>query len=140
MADFVSQEKRSRIMRGSKSRDTQPEILVRRALHRLGYRFRIDRKDLPGTPDIVLPKHGLVIFVHGCFWHQHEGCKDGRKPQSNSGFWEAKFAKNLLRDESNQRALRGLSWRVEVIWECETRSTERLQERIFELFASRPPL
>lgn len=140
MVDFVSKEKRSRIMRGSRSRDTQPEILVRRALHRLGYRFRIHRKDLPGKPDIVLPKHGLVIFVHGCFWHQHQGCKDGRMPQSNKDFWAEKFAKNLARDDRDQRALCVLGWHVGVIWECESRSPERLEAKISELFASRSPL
>lgn len=140
LVDFVSKEKRSRIMRGSRSRDTQPEILVRRALHRLGYRFRIHRKDLPGKPDIVLPKHGLVIFVHGCFWHQHKGCKDGRIPQSNKDFWAEKFAKNLARDDRDRGVLRELGWRVEVIWECESRSPERLEAKISELFASRLPL
>lgn len=135
MVDFVSQEKRSKIMRGVKSVDTKPEMLVRRAMHRLGYRFRLHRKDLPGRPDIVLPRHNLVVFVHGCFWHQHTGCKDGRLPSSNTEFWVRKFSANQARDAKHIAALKELGWRVEVIWECQTRDPDRLNARLSELFA-----
>ncbi|MDE0306166.1 MAG: very short patch repair endonuclease [Albidovulum sp.] len=135
MVDFVSQEMRSKIMRGVKSVDTKPEMLVRRAMHRLGYRFRIHRKDLPGKPDIVLPRHNLVVFVHGCFWHQHSGCKDGRMPSSNTEFWEQKFSANRARDAIHTAALMELGWRVEVIWECQTLDPGRLSARLAEMFA-----
>lgn len=138
MADFVSKEKRSRIMRGVKGANTKPEIIVRRALHRRGFRFRVHRKDLPGKPDIVLPRYRTVIFVHGCFWHQHEGCKDGRRPTSNVEFWDKKFETNRARDERNTQALQSLGWHVEVIWECEARDPEKLSERIEEIFAPTP--
>lgn len=135
MVDFVSKEKRSKIMRGVRSVDTKPERLVRRTMHRLGYRFRIHRKDLPGKPDIVLPRHNLVVFVHGCFWHQHSGCKDGRIPSSNTEFWERKFSANRARDAKHTAALKGLGWRVEVIWECQARDPDRLSARLAEVFA-----
>lgn len=135
MVDFVSQEKRSKIMRGVKSVDTKPEMLVRCAMHRLGYRFRLHKKDLPGKPDIVLPRHHLVVFVHGCFWHQHTGCKDGRIPSSNTDFWVRKFSATQTRDAKHIAALQELGWRVEVIWECQARDPDRLHARLNELFA-----
>lgn len=119
MPDFVTPEKRSKIMRGVKQAHTQPELLVRRALHAQGYRFRLHRKDLAGRPDIVLPKHGLAIFVHGCFWHQHAGCKDGRLPTSNEAYWTPKLKRNVERDREKSLALMQLGWRVAVVWECE---------------------
>jgi DNA mismatch endonuclease, patch repair protein len=122
MADFVSPEKRSKIMRGVKQAHTQPELLVRRALHSRGYRFRLHRKDLPGRPDIVLPKYKLAIFVHGCFWHQHAGCKDGRLPTSNEAYWTPKLKRNKERDLEKAAALKAAGWQVANIWECETRA------------------
>jgi len=107
-------------MRANKPANTRPEIRVRKVLHALGYRFRVHLKDLPGKPDIVLPKHNLVIFVHGCFWHQHPDCYLASKPRTRQQFWAEKFEKNRLRDKRNQLALEELGWRVEVIWECET--------------------
>ena len=118
MTDNVSQEKRSKIMRGSVSKDTKPEKIVRSWLHSRGYRFRKNRKDLPGKPDIVMPKYNLVIFVHGCFWHQH-GCKISNKPESNVSFWEEKFRRNRERDRENVDACHELGRQVLILWECQ---------------------
>ena len=113
-------------MRANKPANTRPEIRVRSALHAMGLRFRIHRKDLPGKPDIVLPRHNLAIFVHGCFWHQHPGCKLASRPRTRQEFWEAKFQANRLRDKRNQLALEEMGWRVEVVWECETMDKAQL--------------
>lgn len=102
-----------------RNRDTKPEIQVRSILHRMGYRFRLHRKDLPGRPDIVLPKFRTVILVHGCFWHRHESCPRAAVPSTRRDFWKAKFERNVKRDEEVQGALRALGWRVIVVWECE---------------------
>ena len=109
------------------SRDTKPELVVRSALHRMGYRFRLHRKDLPGTPDIVLPRHGTVIFVHGCFWHRHKGCSACYTPKTRTEFWKKKFGDNVRRDRRNTRLLRQRGWKVFVVWECETGSDSKLQ-------------
>lgn len=136
--DFVTKEKRSAIMRGVKPLNTKPEIRVRSLLHRLGYRFRVHVAKLPGKPDIVLPKHGLVIFVHGCFWHQHASCAEGqRRPTSNTAFWDKKFTANLMRDRKHENALQEQGWCVAVIWECETRSEKALAEAIRSAFSKR---
>lgn len=102
-----------------RSKNTKPEIILRSALHQHGYRFRIHKKDLPGKPDIVLPKHNTVIFVHGCFWHYHEDCREGRIPDTNSKFWKEKLSKNVERDKRHQKQCKDLGWRVMVVWECE---------------------
>lgn len=128
--DFVSKEKRSKIMRSIHSKDTKPEITVRSVLHRLGYRFRVHKKELPGKPDICLPKYRTVIFVHGCFWHHHTKCKEGHFPQSNATFWRHKLKKNIERDKVNQKTLRRLGWKVIVIWECETKDNSYLKKSI----------
>ncbi|MER9585249.1 DNA mismatch endonuclease Vsr [Mesorhizobium sp. M0276] len=107
-----------------RSKDTKPEITVRRALHRLGYRFRLHRRDLPGTPDIVLRRHRTIILVHGCFWHQHDGCRDARMPRTRQDYWSAKFQRNSERDAKITAALTALGWRVLVIWECDARKPE----------------
>ncbi|WP_455957653.1 very short patch repair endonuclease [Methylorubrum aminovorans] len=117
--DAPVSSQRSRNMRAVRRADTKPELIVRRALHHAGYRFRLHRADLPGRPDIVLPKHRLVIFVHGCFWHRHEGCRRATTPKTRAEFWMAKFASNVARDERSMRQLRELGWRVVVVWECE---------------------
>jgi len=109
-----------------KGRDTKPEILVRSVVHRMGYRFRVHRKDLPGNPDIVLPKHGKVIFVHGCFWHGHKRCQRSKRPASNKRFWNRKLDGNIKRDKRFQRKLRRMGWKVLVVWQCETKDPERL--------------
>jgi len=112
-------EKRSRNMSAIKSKNTKPEIAVRKLLHSMGYRFRLHRKDLPGSPDIVLPKYKTVIFVHGCFWHRHENCKYASNPKTRKEFWENKFKANVKRDKNNFKELKNLNWKVLVIWECE---------------------
>jgi DNA mismatch endonuclease (patch repair protein) len=113
-------------MAAIRGRDTSPELRVRHALHAMGYRYRLHRRDLPGKPDLVLPKHRAVIFVHGCFWHMHR-CPYGRpKPATNAEFWEEKRRGNVERDTRNRRALEQAGWRVFVVWECQTRDPEQL--------------
>jgi len=113
-------------MRRIRSKDTAPELLVRRTVHREGFRFRLHRVDLPGKPDLVLPRLRKVIFVHGCYWHQHRHCSDGRVPKSNRSYWMPKLLRNKRRDAANRRALTRSGWRSLVIWECETKDAERL--------------
>ncbi len=125
--DFVSKEKRSAIMRGIKGKNTRPEVLVRSILHQAGYRFRLHRKDLPGRPDIVLPRYHAAIFVHGCFWHQHKKCGEGRLPRSNRAFWKRKFTANALRDKRALQALAKLGWKTFVVWACDTHDPEALK-------------
>ena len=117
MADRVTKEERSRIMALVKSKDTSPEMKVRRAVHQAGYRFRLYRSDLPGSPDLVLPRHRMAVFVHGCFWHWH-GCRRSRMPQTNRVYWQAKIQRNMDRDVRTQAQLTELGWRVISIWEC----------------------
>ncbi|WP_163958405.1 very short patch repair endonuclease [Sphingomonas insulae] len=113
-----------------KGKDTKPEIAVRRALHSLGYRFRLHRGDLPGRPDIVMPKYKTAIFVHGCFWHRHSNCKKASMPKTRVDFWQDKFAANVSRDQRNEDALRTKGWNVVIVWECETRDTECLKTKL----------
>jgi DNA mismatch endonuclease (patch repair protein) len=127
--DIYSRKKRSDIMARVKATDRTPELTVRRLLHNLGYRYRLYRNNLPGKPDIVLPKHKSVIFVHGCFWHHHKGCKKSKLPESNADFWRKKILDNVARDKRTIRELRKIGWRVLILWECEVRSS-KLQERI----------
>ncbi len=110
-----------------KSKDTKPEMIVRSTLHKSGYRFRLHRKDLPGKPDIILPKYRTVIFIHGCFWHRHKGCKYCYKPKSNIEKWQKKFEGNIARDEKVQSELREMEWKVIVIWECEVKSGKYIE-------------
>ena len=112
-------EQRSRNMSAIKSKNTKPEIAVRKLLHSMGYRFRLHRKDLPGSPDIVLPKYKTVIFVHGCFWHRHENCKYATTPKTRKEFWEKKFRENINRDNLNQANLSLKGWKIIIIWECQ---------------------
>lgn len=118
MADIKTPAERSKNMAAIKGKDTKPEIIVRRFLHHEGFRFRLHRKDLPGKPDLVLPKHKTVIFVHGCFWHRHEGCYYATTPATRQDFWAEKFEGTKVRDKNNQRALMKMGWRVMVVWEC----------------------
>lgn len=111
------------------SKNTAPEVIVRRLLHAMGYRFRLHRKDLPGTPDIVLPARRTAIFVHGCFWHAH-GCKIGRPPKTRPEFWGPKLKRNQERDRANVAVLRAAGWAVETVWQCETRDPEILKETL----------
>jgi DNA mismatch endonuclease (patch repair protein) len=131
MADIYSKKRRSEIMAGITSRDTKPEVSVRRVLHRMGYRFRLHRKDLPGRPDIVLRKWRVVVLVHGCFWHGHDCC-EGHLPKSNAAYWAPKLEKNQRRDIENAKLLASLGWKLIVIWECQTYSLKKLEERLRE--------
>lgn len=131
--DIWSKEKRSEVMSKIRSKNTKPEIYLRSWLHCQGFRFRIHRKDLPGKPDIVLPKFRSVIFVHGCFWHYHTACNEGRIPDTNSNFWQTKLSKNIERDLKHQAALQALDWRVIVIWECELEGKARRMETLENL-------
>lgn len=115
-----------------KSRDTEPELIVRKMLHAMGFRFRLQRKDLPGTPDIILPKYRTVIFVHGCFWHRHEGCRYTTTPKTNVAFWNKKFSTNVDRDRSNQNELKEMGWKVLVVWQCEIKDSDALQGRLLQ--------
>jgi DNA mismatch endonuclease, patch repair protein len=112
------------------STDTSPELVVRRALHRAGFRYRLHRKDLPGTPDLAFPGRRKALFVHGCFWHGHTCARGARTPKSNRDYWQAKIARNKARDTAHQEQLRALGWDVLVVWECEVRDRERLMERL----------
>jgi len=116
-------------------KDTAPELAVRRILHAMGLRFRLHRKDLPGRPDIVLPRHRTVVFVHGCFWHRHEGCRYTTTPKTRLEFWQAKFDANVARDHRNRIALEEMGWRGLVVWECELRDAEALRDRLKAAFA-----
>lgn len=127
--DTLTPEERSEVMRRIRSKDTKPELVVRSLLFRLGYRFRLHRKDLPGRPDIVLPRHRKVILVQGCFWHGHN-CRLASRPKSNQHYWEAKILTNRARDEKNRAALRELGWNVLELWECEIQKPEGALERI----------
>ena len=118
MTDTVDSQTRSRIMARVRSKDTKPELSVRRALHAAGFRFRLQARGLPGKPDLVLPSYRTAVFVNGCFWHWH-GCKRSRMPSSNAAYWNAKISRNIVRDKATQAALKGLGWRCVVIWECE---------------------
>lgn len=121
MADVVTKEARSRMMAGIRGSDTKPEKAVRRALTAAGYRYRLHRKDLPGTPDLVMAGRRVVVFVHGCFWHRHQGCRHAKLPSSNSEFWGAKLERNVERDRKAVSDLLASGWRVLTVWECATR-------------------
>jgi DNA mismatch endonuclease, patch repair protein len=135
VADVYSRTRRTEIMGRIASRDTHPEIRVRSVLHRMGFRFRLHRKDLPGKPDITLPKWRTVILVHGCFWHGHENCCEGHVPKSNTGYWAPKLERNRQRDAENAVKLRSLGWHRITIWECQTYSLRKLEARLREAMA-----
>ena len=128
--DKLNPEQRSRNMAHIKGKDTKPEKLVRSILHGMGYRFRLHCKQLPGKPDIVLPKYKAAVFVHGCFWHRHEGCKNATLPKTRREFWEKKFAENVHRDKNTAKLLEQLGWTVLVIWECELKNIEALRKKL----------
>lgn len=125
MVDFLTPAERSERMSRIRGRDTKPELVVRRLLHAAGFRFRLHVANLPGRPDIGLPKYRAVVFVHGCFWHRHAGCAVASTPKSNRRFWEAKFSANVRRDKRNCTVLRSMGWRVFVIWECQVNSVAK---------------
>lgn len=126
MVDFLSPSERSERMSRIRSSNTAPEVALRRAMHALGFRFRLHSKGLPGKPDIVLPRYKTVIFVHGCFWHRHRGCKVATTPKTNTEFWIEKFDRNVVRDARTREQLERLGWRVIVVWECELRSANQV--------------
>lgn len=130
MTDVFDTATRRKVMSRVRSKNTKPELRVRKLLHALGYRFRLHRRDLPGTPDIVLPRWKSVIFVHGCFWHVHEGCKRATTPESNRDYWEAKLEGNKIRDAENIKKLQSMGYRCLIVWECETKDVEQLAERL----------
>jgi len=134
--DKISKEKRSLNMSRIRSKDTAPEIRVRSYLHRAGLRFRLHVKNLHGSPDIVLPKYRTAIFVHGCYWHRHLGCKYTYTPKSRIGFWQKKFQQNVKRDQVNKQMLVEAGWRVLTVWECETKTTEKIAYVVKPLFKS----
>lgn len=125
--------KRSALMSRIKSKNTKPEMVVRRALHSIGFRYRLHRQDLPGKPDIVLQRYKVVIFVHGCFWHQHKGCKLASSPKSRRHYWLPKLAANVARDRQHVEELEGLGWKCETIWECEARAPDLLWAWVYGL-------
>lgn len=128
--DTLSKEKRSWNMSRIKGKDTKPELIVRSLLHSMGYRYRLHQKNLPGKPDLVFKKFRTVIFVHGCFWHRHKGCKFAYDPKSRQEFWQRKFTGNEVRDKKNRSALEKLGWKVWVIWECEVNNIEKLKRKV----------
>ena len=133
--DRLAPEHRSEIMSRIRSKDTKPELIVRRLLHTLGFRFRLHRKDLPGKPDIVLPKWKTAVFVHGCVWHGHPGWRRATIPTTREGWWRNKLERNAARDRDNESRLYELGWRVGVIWECETKRTHELAVRLESAFS-----
>jgi len=127
MADFLTPSERSERMSRIRGKDSQPELALRQVLHRLGLRYRLHDNRLPGKPDLVFPRHKAVVFVHGCFWHRHDGCKIATTPKSNTPFWVEKFGKNTARDKRNIEALQASGWSVYVAWECELASAAKAE-------------
>ena len=136
--DLISKEHRSWNMSRIKSANTKPEMAVRSILHKLGYRFRLHRKNLPGSPDIVLPKYNSVIFVHGCFWHRHKDCKKAYTPKTKRSFWEEKFKTNIERDIKVKKELKSDGWRVFVVWECELSYIESVSKELEKFLKNNP--
>lgn len=134
MTDILTKEHRSWNMSRIRSKDTAPEIRVRSLLHSAGFRFRLHVKNLSGSPDIVLSKHRTVIFVHGCYWHRHPGCKYTYTPKSRVEFWKNKFEENIHRDQINTKLLKEQGWKVEIVWECQTKEEDVLRKRIRGIF------
>jgi DNA mismatch endonuclease (patch repair protein) len=135
MTDVFDKVTRSAVMRRVKGRNTSPELVVRKALTRLGARYRLHRSDLPGAPDIVLPGRRLALFVHGCFWHGHDCARGARVPKQNRDYWVAKVARNRARDAKNRVALEDAGWRVETLWECDLKDPQALEARLKVLLA-----
>lgn len=136
MADVMTPEQRSRCMAAIKGKDTKPEMIVRKYLFSRGMRFRVQVRKLPGNPDIVLPKYKTVIFVNGCFWHGHEGCKYFRLPKSNIEFWKEKIERNIERDRESMQALLDLGWKIIRVWECELRNKANRENTLNKIYKS----
>jgi DNA mismatch endonuclease (patch repair protein) len=130
MVDKLDRERRSHNMRQIRSKHMLPELAVRKLVHAMGFRYRLHRRDLPGSPDIVLPAHRKAIFVHGCFWHQHRQCGEGRVPKSRQSYWRPKLEGNVARDLRNKRKLRRLGWRTLTIWECEMHDGDKVVRKL----------
>ena len=130
MTDIVDQQTRSRMMAGIRGKNTKPELALRRALHARGFRFRLHSGKVDGRPDLVLPKHHAVVFVHGCFWHRNEGCRYATVPATRSDFWRAKFDANVARDSAVRTRLLEDGWRVATVWECALRKPERMNNAV----------
>jgi DNA mismatch endonuclease (patch repair protein) len=137
MTDRLLPERRSENMRRIPSKGTKPEMFVRRLVHSHGYRYRLHVPDLPGKPDLVFPKLRKVIFVHGCFWHLHKACREGRVPESRRDYWKPKLLRNVERDQEHTAALRNLGWKTLVVWECEMNNPERIKKRLTQFLAAR---
>ncbi|WP_422028802.1 very short patch repair endonuclease [Roseovarius sp.] len=135
MTDIVNQKTRSRMMAGISGKDTKPELALRRALHARGFRFRLHSKAVHGRPDLVLPKYRAVVFVHGCFWHRHEGCRYATTPSTRQDFWQAKFEANVARDKAVRGRLLEDGWRVATVWECALRKTDQIAASVDRLSA-----
>ena len=135
--DTVSQKTRSRMMAGIRYKDTKPEMLVRKHLHSLGFRYRLHKRVGKTRPDLVLPRWKTSIFVHGCYWHRHQGCKLASEPKSNTAFWKNKFSQNVERDMRNVEELRSLGWSVGIIWECSVRNGKFMEAKLRELITNR---
>ncbi|MYA87849.1 MAG: DNA mismatch endonuclease Vsr [Boseongicola sp. SB0662_bin_57] len=130
MVDVVDSKTRSRIMASIRGKNTKPELVVRKALHRRGFRFRLHAKDVPGRPDLVFRKFNAVVFVHGCFWHRHEGCRHATVPATRTEYWTSKFERNVARDDEVRTRLIGAGWRVATVWECALRKAEHVDVAI----------
>lgn len=138
MADIVDPQTRSRIMSGIRGKNTKPEMLVRRLLHSMGYRYRLHARELPGKPDIVFRRQRIAIFVHGCFWHQHSGCRLSRMPKSRVCFWQPKLEANKLRDQNNHIVLENNGWRVLTVWECQLADIADVKETLVRFIEKKP--
>ena len=136
MSDVLTAAQRQRCMAAIRSKDTKPELVVRSVAHRLGYRFRLHRADLPGTPDLVFPSLSKIVEVYGCFWHQHPRCRYASRPKTRQEFWDTKLRCNRERDHWNRRQLRRLGWEVLVIWECQTKDPVVVAEKLLKFLAA----
>jgi DNA mismatch endonuclease (patch repair protein) len=134
--DKLTKQQRSSLMAKVGPRNTKPELIVRRLLHKYGYRYRLHKKSLPGSPDIVFSSRKKIIFVHGCFWHRHDGCKMTTTPSIRKKFWEDKFAANIHRDIKNIQVLKDMGWKSLVVWECQTRNIDSIGKSIFKFLES----
>jgi DNA mismatch endonuclease, patch repair protein len=131
MTDRITKAQRSQNMARVRNKNTTPELRVRKTLHRLGFRFRLHRSDLPGNPDIVLPRHHKIVLVHGCFWHGHN-CPRGKRPTTRQDFWNLKLDGNQKRDKANQCKLKELGWKILVVWECQVKNTDNLEKQLLD--------
>ena len=138
--DTFSKEERREIMRRVHSTDTSAERTIRSLLHAMGFRFRLHRNDLPGKPDVVLPKYRSVVFVHGCFWHRHPGCVRASTPAENREYWLPKFERTIARDQRTISKLRERGWNVVIVWECELKDADALRRRLFSEIAEKPSI